>query len=132
MVGYRKGAPVRLSDLGRVVDGNEDVRNLGIVNGDPMVQIQINRQPNANIVDTVAEIKALMPQFEAQLPPTVRFKIASDRTVTTRGSIHDAQLNMIVYIGLVVLVVFIFSAKRLVNVQSSVWWHRYLSSAPSA
>ena len=58
----------------------------GIVNGKPMVQIQISRQPNANIVDTVARIKALMPQFEAQLPPTVRFKIASDRTITIRDS----------------------------------------------
>ncbi len=84
VVVYRKGAPVRLSDLGRVIDANEDVRNLGIVNGSPMVQIQISRQPNANIVETVARIKALMPQFEAQLPPTVRFKIASDRTITTQ------------------------------------------------
>src|SRR5580704_4720384 len=105
---YRNGAPVRLSDLGRVIDANEDVRNLGIVNGNPMVQIQINRQPNANVVDTVARIKALMPQCEPQLPPTVRFKIASDRTITTRDSIHDAQRNMIISIGLVVFVVFIF------------------------
>ncbi len=108
VVVYRKGAPIRLSDLGRVIDGNEDVRNLGIVNGNPMVQIQINRQPNANIVDTVERIKALMPQFEAQLPPTVRFKIASDRTITTRDSMHDAQRNMVVSIALVILVVFIF------------------------
>jgi multidrug efflux pump len=108
VVVYRNGAPVRLSDLGRVIDANEDVRNLGIVNGNPMVQIQINRQPNANVVDTVARIKALMPQFEAQLPPTVRFKIASDRTITTRDSIHDAQRNMIISIGLVILVVFAF------------------------
>jgi len=108
VVVFRKGAPVRLSDLGRVIDGNEDVRNLGIVNGNPMVQIQINRQPNANVVDTVARIKALIPQFEAQLPPTVRFKIASDRTITTRDSMRDAQRNMIVSVGLVVLVVFIF------------------------
>ena len=85
VVVYRNGAPVRLSDLGRVIDANEDVRNFGVVNGNPMVQIQINRQPNANIVDTVARIKALMPQFQAQLPPTVRFKIASDRTITTAG-----------------------------------------------
>jgi multidrug efflux pump len=104
----RNNAPVRLSDLGRVVDGNEDVRNLGIVNGHPMVQIQINRQPNANVVDTVARIKALMPEFEAQLPPTVRFRIASDRTITTRDSVHDAQRNVIVSILLVILVVFIF------------------------
>jgi multidrug efflux pump len=108
VVVYRNGAPVRLSDLGRVIDGNEDVRNLGIVNGDPMVQIQINRQPNANIVETVARIKALMPEFEAQLPPTVRLKIASDRTITTRDSMRDAQINVIVAIGLVVMVVFIF------------------------
>jgi len=108
VVVYRKGAAVRLSDLGKVVDGNEDIRNLGIVNGDPMVQIQINRQPNANVVDTVARIKALMPQFEAQLPPTVRFKIASDRTITTRDSLHDGQRNMLISIGLVIFVVFIF------------------------
>jgi multidrug efflux pump len=108
VVVYRKGAPVRLSDLGRVIDANEDVRNLGIVNGSPMVQIQISRQPNANIVQTVSRIKALMPQFEAQLPPTVRFKIASDRTLTTQASMADAERNMIISIGLVILVVFIF------------------------
>jgi multidrug efflux pump len=108
VVVYRNGAPVRLSDLGRVIDANEDVRNLGIVNGKPMVQIQINRQPNANIVETVARIKALMPQFRAQLPPTVRFDIASDRTITTQESMRDAQLNVIIAIGLVTLVVFLF------------------------
>jgi len=108
VVVYRKGAPVRLSDLGKVVDGNEDIRNLGIVNGNPMVQIQINRQPNANVVETVARIKALMPQFEAQLPPTVRFKIASDRTITTHDSIRDAQRNVLISISLVIFVVFIF------------------------
>jgi len=108
VVVYRKGAPVRLSDLGRVIDANEDVRNLGIVNGNPMVQIQISRQPNANIIDTVSRIKALMPQFQAQLPPSVRFRIASDRTITTHDSLHDAERNVIVSISLVVLVVFVF------------------------
>src|SRR5580704_11914775 len=108
VVVYRKGAPVRLSDLGHVIDANEDVRNLGIVNGSPMVQIQISRQPNANVVETVARIKALMPQFEAQLPPTVRFKIASDRTLTTKASMDDAQRNVVISIGLVILVVFLF------------------------
>src|SRR5580704_8577690 len=108
VVVYRNGAPVRLSDLGRVIDGNEDVRNLGLVNGNPMVQIQINRQPNANIVDTVARIKELMPQFRAQLPPTVRFQIVSDRTITTQESMRDAQRTVIISIALVILVVFIF------------------------
>jgi multidrug efflux pump len=108
VVVYRNGAPIRLSDLGRVIDGNEDIRNLGIVNGSPMVQIQISRQPNANIVDTVARVKALMPQFQAELPPTVRFRIAQDRTITTRDSLADAELNMVIAIGLVIVVVFIF------------------------
>jgi multidrug efflux pump len=108
VVVYRNDAPVRLSDLGRVIDGNEDVRNFGVVNGNPMVQIQINRQPNANIVDTVARIKDLMPQFQAQLPPTVRFKIVSDRTITTQESLRDAQRTVIISVGLVVLVVFAF------------------------
>ena len=108
VVVYRNGAPVRLSDLGRVVDANEDVRNFGVINGNPMVQISISRQPNANIVDTVARIKALMPQFQAQLPPTVRFKIASDRTVTTQESLRDAQRTVVISVLLVVLVVFSF------------------------
>ena len=87
VVVYRKGAPVRLSDLGRVIDANEDVRNLGIVNGSPMVQIQISRQPNANIVDTVERIKALMPQFEASA--------AADRPLQDRQRPHhhDSRLR---------------------------------------
>jgi multidrug efflux pump len=108
VVVYRKGAPVRLSDLGRVIDGNEDVRNLGIVNGSPMVQLAISRQPGANVVDTVARIKALMPRLEAELPPAVRFKIASDRTITTHDSMVDAQRNVVISIILVIFVVFIF------------------------
>jgi len=108
VVVYRNGAPVRLSDLGRVIDANEDVRNLGIANGIPMVLIQVSRQPNANIIDTVARIKKLIPQFQAQLPPTVRFSLDSDRTLSTKASVHDAQRNMIVSIGLVVFVVFVF------------------------
>jgi multidrug efflux pump len=108
VVMYRNNAPVRLSDLGRVIDANEDVRNFGVVNGVPMVQIQINRQPNANVVDTVARIKALMPEFNAQLPPTVHFKVAQDRTITTKESMHDAQRNVIISIGLVIVVVFVF------------------------
>jgi multidrug efflux pump len=119
VVVYRKGAPVRLSDLGRIIDSTEDVRNLGIVNGSPMVQIQISRQPNANIVDTVARIKELMPQFQAQLPPTVRFRIASDRTTSTHASMIDAQRNMVVSILLVILVVFVFLRS---------WWSTFIPS----
>ena len=108
IVVYRNGAPVRLSDLGRVIDSVEDVRNLGLADGKPAVLIQIRRQPNANVVDTVRRIKEILPRFKASLPPTVDFKVENDRTITIRDSVRDAQRNMVISIGLVILVVFIF------------------------
>ena len=108
IVVYRNGAPVRLSDLGRVIDSVEDVRNLGLADGKPAVLIQIRRQPNANVVDTVKRIKDMLPRFKASLPPTVDFKIENDRTITIRDSVRDAQRNMVISIGLVILVVFVF------------------------
>jgi multidrug efflux pump len=108
VVVYRDNAPVRLSDLGRVVDGNEDVRNLGLARGKPAVTIQVNRQPNANIIDTVDRIEALLPQFRASLPPTVHLDVDNDRTTTIRASVLDAQRNMVISILLVIAVVFFF------------------------
>src|SRR5581483_1912125 len=70
IVVFRNGAPVRLSDLGRVIDSVEDVRNLGMADGIPAVLLQIRRQPNANVVDVVKRIKAIIPQFKASLPQT--------------------------------------------------------------
>ncbi len=105
---YRNNAPVRLSDLGRVVDGNEDVRNMGLARGKPAVMIQVNRQPNANIIDTVDRIEALLPQFRASLPPAVRLDVDNDRTTTIRASVVDAQRNMAISITLVIAVVFLF------------------------
>ncbi|HWF10615.1 MAG TPA: efflux RND transporter permease subunit [Bryobacteraceae bacterium] len=108
IVVYRNGSPVRLSDLGRVIDSVEDVRNLGMADGKPAVLIQISRQPNANVVDTVRRIKEILPRFKASLPTNVDFKIENDRTTTIRGSVRDAQRNMLISIGLVILVVFTF------------------------
>ena len=108
VVVYRHGAPVRLSDLGRVVDGTEDVRNMGLSRGRPAVMIWVNRQPNANIIDTVDRIKALLPQFKASLPPDVHLDIDSDRTLTIRSSVDGAQINTLISISLVILVVFLF------------------------
>jgi len=104
----RNNAPIRLSDLGRVVDGNEDVRNLGLARGRPAVTIQVNRQPNANIIDTVDRIEALLPQFRGSLPPTVHLDVDNDRTTTIRASVIDAQQNMVISILLVIAVVFFF------------------------
>jgi multidrug efflux pump len=86
----------------------EDVRNMGLANGKPAVLIQISRQPNANIIDTVDRSKALLPQFQASLPPTVKLNIDNDRTGTIRASVKDAQTNMAISISLVILVVFVF------------------------
>ena len=108
VVVYRNGAPVRLSDLGRVVDGTEDVRNMGMSNDEEAVIIYVSRQPNANIIDTVDRIKALLPQFRASLPANVELNIDSDRTLTIRSSVRDAKRNMIISLVLVVLVVLFF------------------------
>jgi multidrug efflux pump len=108
IVVYRNGAPVRLSDLGRVVDSVEDVRNLGLSNGKPAVMIFVRRQPNANIIDTVERIKSILPQFRASLPANVLMEVDNDRTTTIRASVRDAQRNMMISISLVILVVFVF------------------------
>jgi multidrug efflux pump len=108
IVVYRNNAPVRLSDLGRVVDGTEDVRNMGLARGKPAIMIQIHRQPNANIIDTVDRIEALLPQFRASLPTAVYLQVDNDRTTTIRASVHDAERNMLISISLVIGVVFVF------------------------
>jgi multidrug efflux pump len=108
IVVYRNNAPVRLSDLGRVVDGTEDVRNMGLSNGEPAVLLFVSRQPNANIIDTVDRIKAILPVFRATLPPNVQLNIDTDRTLTIRSSVQDAQRNMLISMCLVILVVFVF------------------------
>jgi len=108
VVTYRNGAPIRLSDLGRVVDSVEDLRNMGSANGKPSVLIIINRQPNANIIDTVDRIREVLPQFEAALPPTVNLRVDNDRTTTIRASVSDVEATMLASIALVILVVFVF------------------------
>jgi multidrug efflux pump len=105
---YRGNSPIRLSDLGRVIDATEDVRNIGLSNGRPAVAININRQPNANIIETVDKIKALLPQFRAALPPSATLGIDTDRTLSIRSSVLDAERNMAISIGLVVFVVLFF------------------------
>ena len=108
IVSFRNGSPIRLSDLGTVTDSVEDVRAMGMANGHPAVLMQVSRQPNANIIDTVARIQALMPQFRAALPPTIEMSIDNDRTTTIVASVNDAQRNMMISMCLVIVVVFVF------------------------
>jgi multidrug efflux pump len=108
VVVYRNNAPVRLSDLGHVIDSVEDVRNIGIADGKPAVLIIISRQPGANIIETVDRVRALLPQFEASLPPTIHLSVDNDRTGTIRASLTEAERTMIISMILVVFVVFAF------------------------
>jgi len=105
---YRNGNAVRLADVARVTDSVENVRNAGLSNGVPAIMVPIFRQPDANIIETVDRVKALLPQLQATLPPTVELKVLIDATRTIRASVRDVQLAMVISILLVILVVFFF------------------------
>ena len=108
IVAYRNGAPVRLSDLGRVIDSVEDVHNAGQANGKPAVMLQVNRQPGANIMSTVGRILDLMPVLRAMIPSAMSLDVMVDRTPTIRSSLRDVERTMLVSVCLVVVVVFLF------------------------
>ncbi len=108
IVTYRNGAPIRLADLGNVLDSVEDVRNDGLDNGKPAVLMMVSRQPAANIIDTVDHIRAVLPLLQASIPPAVHLNVAQDRTTTIRASVHDVEFNLLISIILVILVVFVF------------------------
>src|SRR5215475_4730161 len=102
------GAPVRLKDIATVSDSVEDVRNLGLSFGEPSVIIAIFRQPDANMIETVDRIKAIMPELSASISPSLHLRIAMDRTTTIRASIHDVEITLLISISLVIMVVFVF------------------------
>src|SRR5256886_16094721 len=108
ILSYRQGAAVRLADVADVVDTSEDIRNTGLGNGKPAILLLVYRQPGANIIDTVDRVRALLPQLQADIPPTVALVNAVDRTTTIRASVHDVQQTLGLSILLVILVVFVF------------------------
>jgi multidrug efflux pump len=108
IVAGHPGAPVRLRDIGEVADAVEDVRNLGLSNGEPSVILAVFRQPGANMIETVDRIKAIMPELKASISPSLHLNVAIDRTTTIRASIHDVERTLIISISLVILVVFVF------------------------
>src|SRR5712664_784659 len=108
IVAYRNGAPVRLSDIAKVTEGIEDIRNSGYANGKPSVNISISRQPGANIIKTVDNIKAILPELRASIPPAATLDITSDRTITIRASVHDIEFTLMLTVALVVMVIFMF------------------------
>src|SRR5215470_17284810 len=108
IVAFKNGAPIRLSDLGKVEDSLEDRRNFGLANGKPAVLIEMRKQPSANIIETVDRVKSLLPLLKASIPPTMNLSVIQDRTTAIRASINDIEDTILISIGLVVLVVFIF------------------------
>jgi multidrug efflux pump len=108
IVAYSNGAPVRVSDVAEVVDSVEDIRNAGYANGSPSVLVTINRQPGANIIDTVDHIREAMPQIKAAIPQSIDLHVTQDQTVTIRASVHDVEITLMISVLLVVLVVFVF------------------------
>ena len=103
-----KNAPVRLEDVAKVVDGVENDQLAAWANGKPAVLLDIRRQPGANIVQTVTQIRQILPQLRSVLPADVHLDIFADRTITIRASVEDVQFTLLLTIALVVAVIFVF------------------------
>jgi multidrug efflux pump len=108
IVAWKDGAPVRLSDVAEVTDSVQDVRNLGLFNGEPAVLIIVSKQPGANVIQTIDRIMNLLPQLRASIPADITINIAMDRTQTIRASLHDIERTLVIAVLLVILVVFVF------------------------
>jgi len=108
IVGYNNGAAIHLSDVASVIDSVQNVRTAGYLNGKRAVVLIVFRQPGANIIDTVDRIRSELPSIKASIPQGIETTIVLDRTTTIRASVNDVERTLIVSIGLVIVVVFIF------------------------
>ncbi|UXH77938.1 multidrug efflux RND transporter permease subunit [Roseateles amylovorans] len=108
VLSYRDGAALRLRDVAQVVDSVQDVRNYGASNGQPAILLFIQKEPGANIIETVGRIRELLPRLQASVPPAIELKVISDRTPTIRASLEEVERAMAIAVGLVILVVLLF------------------------
>lgn len=108
IVGYNKGAAIRLADVADVSDSTQNIRTAGYLNGTPSITVMIFRQSGANIIETVDRIRAELPSIEASIPQGIKTTIVLDRTTTIRASVSDVERTLILSIVLVILVVFMF------------------------
>jgi multidrug efflux pump len=108
IIAYKNGSPVRLSDVATVMEGPENVRQAAWMNTTPALIMNIQRQPGANIISVVDRVKALLPQLRASLPKAINIEILTDRTNTIRASVEDVQFELMLTVGLVVMVIFLF------------------------
>jgi multidrug efflux pump len=108
IIAYRNGAPVRLGDVSQITDSVEDVRAAGLYDLKPSVLLIIFRQPGANIIETVDRIRDAIPQLKSEIPAGIDINVVVDRSSTIRASVKDVEMTLILSIGLVILVVFLF------------------------
>jgi len=108
IVAYRNGAPIILSDVANVVDGLENAKVGGWYEGAPAVIIDIQRQPGANVIDTVRRIGRELPRLQRAMPKGISLTVVQDRTATIRASVRDVQFTLVLSVFLVVMVVFMF------------------------
>jgi multidrug efflux pump len=108
VVAFRNGAPVKISDVADVVDGLENTKVGAWYRGEPAIVVDVQRQPGANVIETVQRVRAELPRLRRAMPAGVDLTIVNDRTTTIRASIHDVQFTLVLSIALVVLVVLIF------------------------
>jgi len=120
IVAYRNGAPIRLKDVGRVIDSVENTKLAGWYGNQPAVILDIQRQPGANIIQTVDRIKNILPRLLTAIPPSVHVTVLTDRTTTIRASVADVQFTLMLTVVLVVLVIFLFLRKLWATVIPSV------------
>src|ERR1700738_872762 len=108
VIAYKNGSPVRLSDVGNVIDGAQNDKLGAWMNETPAIILNIQRQPGANVIAVVEGIKALLPQLQATLPSAIDLNVLTDRTVTIRASVEDVEFELSLAVILVVLVIFVF------------------------
>ena len=108
VIAYKNGAPVKLSDIAKILDDTENRRQAAWMNEVPAVIMNIQRQPGANIISVVDRIKVLLPTLTATLPKAIQVSILTDRTTTIRASVADVQFELMLTVGLVVMVIFLF------------------------
>lgn len=108
IIAYRNGNPIRVSDVGEVVQSVEDLRNAGLQNGKPSILIILFKQPGANVIKTIDHIQAMLPSLKASIPAGINIDVAMDRTTTIRASLHDVERTLVIAMMLVVLVTYLF------------------------
>jgi hydrophobic/amphiphilic exporter-1 (mainly G- bacteria), HAE1 family len=108
IVAYRNGAPVRISDIGRAIDSVQDDKSASWFNGTRAIVLAVLRQPGTNTVEVVDSVKQLLPQLEAQIPAAIQIDTLYDRSVSIRASVNDVKFTLLLTVGLVVMVIFLF------------------------